>query len=230
MSSARCPRHALILSPCHTLIPLRAAPSSLYPGETRFFTLRYSPFDEGFAKNNLFSAMCARRVFGILLIVRNSERTSTCRVLPSPSRWTPGDPSLQATLLAPAVVAPGDPPLLPAISIASFPPGALTTKSPRSASFSPLRAPRAFFLRLRVPRAFPLRLLNMLADGAARAKRTPRRNTPARQRASTSAHQRTIMFRRQSPLITSFLEARKRAEASYFGPLRSLPSARVYAA
>lgn len=72
--------------------PYRAAPSSLYPGETRFLTLRYSAFDEGFAKNNLFSAMCGGRVFGILLIVRNSERTSTCRVLPSPFRWTPGDP------------------------------------------------------------------------------------------------------------------------------------------
>ena len=51
-----------------------------------------------------------------------------------------------------------------------------------------------------------------------------------RQRASASAHQRTIVFRRQSPLITSFLEARKRAEASCFGPLRSLPSMRAYAA
>lgn len=174
--------------------------------------------------------MCGGCVFGILLIVRNSERSSTCRVLPSPSRWTPGGSSLQAILLAPAVVAPGDPPLLPAISIASFPPGAPTTKSPRSASFSPLRAPRAFSLWLRAPRAFPLRLLDIPAGGAARAKRTPRRNTPTCQRINASTHQRTTVFCRQLPWITSFLEARKRAEASCSGPLRSLPSVRAHVA
>ena len=122
---------------------------------------------------------------------------------------------------------PAIPPLLPAISIASFPPGAPTTKSPRRASFSPLRAPRTFSLWLRAPRAFPLRLLD--SRPAAPIARNELQGA-TRQRASASAHQRTIVFRRQSPLITSFLEARKRAEASCFGPLRSLPSMRAYAA